>query len=157
MGRLAWYNLGLAVPRLLSSNKGEVVARLASSEAVTHPAMGLRVFDGPNTILTEGYADFGLVGAFAYPIAILLFYSSASLVAARYVERSLRPFVQIALAFSLLSVERTLEAYLVDLRNLVLVIVAISVLRLLSQRVRWRWTANGKHDNAGKHPPFLRS
>ena len=65
---------------LLGSARGvdwqeRYVVGAPSSEALTHTAMQVPLFDGSNSLLTEGYADFGLVGALAYPLLVLALYS----------------------------------------------------------------------------------
>ena len=87
--------------------------------------MNVPLFDGSNSILTEGYADFGLVGALAYPLLILALYSLFLMVVQPLLGLRPKVFIEIALLVSLLSVEQTMAGYLLTLRNLALVAIVL--------------------------------
>lgn len=145
-GRLALSAVVLAVPRVALTGKTDIVASAPSSEALTHPAMNVPLFDGSNSLLTEGYADFGLVGALAYPLLILALYSLFLMVVKPLMRLRPRVFIEIALLVSLLSVEQTMAGYLMTLRNLAL--VAIVLVLATSRRRIHGWTGGALRTHA---------
>lgn len=106
-------------------------------EDAIHPLLGIIPYDGTVTILTASLNDFGLFGAWIYPVLVTFLYAFLCLLA-----RSLLPgFVSVTLCFSLifkiLYFEQGFSAFtFVGLRDdLILVIVLILITRLkLSNR-----------------------
>lgn len=135
------YSLQMSIPSILMPSK---VASLASlPEGLIHPLYGIRVFDGPNSLLVAGFDDFGLIGAVLYPVAVAILYglffrSFRALIR----DPAIVFFILFALSFELLNIEQALAATFVTLRDLTIVAGVASLLNIfpvfsvLSQRTQ---------------------
>jgi len=125
------FALKQAIPSAIWPEKANVLP--LSSEEMVHPALGLRVFDGPNSIVTAGLNDFGYVGAILYPVLLVGFYGLLH----RFFQRRLPPVVLLAatssLIYNLLAVEQSLAAFITSgIRNIgILVLVLFFLNKLL--------------------------
>lgn len=127
LGKELLYSVQMAVPSLLMP--GKTAGLPASPEELMHPLYGLPVFDGPNTIVVAGYDDFGFLGAALYPLGLAIFYVSFYAFVCRVTSsQSKRLFVLFALLFQLFYVEQSLTANFVVLRDLVVVLVLLSII-----------------------------
>lgn len=132
MGDVLTFSFQMVIPSKFWKQKQSVIdATDGQSESLIHPQLGLPVYDGPNSLLTEGYADFGLIGAIAYSVVLaLLFGLFVSLVVRRANDVG-GMLTIVAVLYSLLSVEKSLTGYLVDLRHIVLLYCAFAVFSIL--------------------------
>jgi hypothetical protein len=132
------YSLLASIPSVLFPQK---MATLPSStEDLVHSALGLPISDGPNTILTAGLDDFGLIGMILYPLLLItLYYSFLRLLRGR-LPIPIYYMVAFSLVYNILYVEQSLAGILiVPLRNLVILIVlCLLVWKLPSVRIRAR-------------------
>ena len=143
-GQLVLYSAQVAVPRTFLPSKTATLLNDGSSESITHSAMDLPTFDGPNTILTEGFADFGVIGALGYPLLVIGIYSALLALVRPLLGVRTRLFTEIAVLVSAIPLERTMADYFVDCRNLALVAVA-----LIIARVVWRGRPGAIADRSG--------
>jgi len=98
----------MAVPSLLQPQKTHKM--LPASENVIHPLLGLPLFDGPNTMLTAGLNDLGLIGMLLYPIAVLGLYILLSRLIVVKCSPFLYLFIVLRLMYSLLYLEDSFGA-----------------------------------------------
>lgn len=114
-----------------------------SPEEITHPLVGIPVFDGPNSILTSGYTDFGLVGVIAYPAcAVLLSLLTYRIICIFAKDEAIRGFTLLSLFFMLvgIGVEESLAYTFVTFRNAVLIaLLMLVVTKLPKFQQAWRW------------------
>jgi hypothetical protein len=101
------------------------------SESLIHPSLGLPVFDGPNSVLTEGFADFGLIGAGVYAIGLAFVLTVFGAVVGRARPDAGTILMMAAILYSTISIEKTLAGYLADLRHLVMLYVVYVAARLM--------------------------
>ncbi len=138
LGEEFWYSLQMAIPSILFPDKTLVLPK--SVEDFVHPAFGIRVFDGPNTIITAGYDDFGLIGAVLYPVMLVFIYSFL-LKLTTFAPAIVWHFIFFRLLFNLFYVEQSLGGILITgLRDLFLVVfvmmIAWHVYPIFSRRVQ---------------------
>ncbi len=131
-GELLTFNTALVVPSVIWPGKRTLIEEAqGSSEGLVHPRLGIEIYDGPNTLLTEGYADFGLWGALFYPVAITLVFAAIVRGVTRLLKFQWGYIAATALGFTILMVEQTVAAFLLDLRTLVMLVTMAVVWRLL--------------------------
>jgi hypothetical protein len=106
-----------AIPTVIWPGKWYIMS-VGSEEALTHPDLGMPVWDASNTILTAGLCDFGLAGFFVYPIMVALAFT----LGVRLVRRLYMP-ARLVFGFGalyiLLSVETAFAGYTASLRELI--------------------------------------
>lgn len=125
-GGVLEFSVSGIVPSVLWPGKAQMLKSAGNiSEGIIHPRLGMPVFDGPNSIITEGFGDFWYPGAVLYPVAILLLYGISSTLLGRIAGRRWVIFINATLAYSLFAVESSLGRYLIDLRNLIVVLVVV--------------------------------
>jgi hypothetical protein len=112
--------LAMSIPSLINPDKTRELK--PAGEDIIHPLIGIPVFDGPNTIVTAGLNDLGLIGVFIYPIAIVGLY----LIIIRSLPAKCPPFVYafivLRLIYSILYIEEGLGSLVGSgLRDLFLV------------------------------------
>lgn len=95
--------LAMTVPSLLQPQKTRDLP--STSEDYIHPILGLPVFDGPNTMLTAGLNDLGLLGILIYPVMIVGVYILISRVILSNCPPFLCLFISLRLMYSLLYLE----------------------------------------------------
>jgi hypothetical protein len=136
-GEEFWLSLRTAIPSVLMPTKLDSLA--SSPEELTHPRYGFAEFDGPNSVLVAGFNDFGILGALIYPLAVVYLYRGFYLACRSLVaHEATRLFVIFALVFQLFSVEQALSAVIVTMRNLVVFIFGVWVLREFTALIRHR-------------------
>jgi hypothetical protein len=121
LGEDAIMQIGSAVPSALWPKKLEVLGGI-SEEVLVNPHFGLPVGDLPNSLLTAGISDFGILGVLAYPVvmvAFLLFFM-------RLVNPLMSPWLGLGLSFVLifimLQAENGFTPCIVDCRDFFLLI-----------------------------------
>lgn len=127
-GQLLQFDLALSVPSALWPNKYRIVA-LGSEETIANPQLGLRVSDEANSLVSAGLSDFGVVGMFAYTVAIVGVFRCL-LGAIRCA--GVLPYLFVAAAFvnALLNVEAALADYFNVLRGLIIVSIVFTLATL---------------------------
>ena len=121
-GQVAAYSIQLAIPSALWPGKTAFITEYGDASEVTiHSHLGMPIFDGPNTLVTEGYADFGWLGAIGYPVAMLVLFGSYLSVLRRLLSGQLQIFLMLIVLSSIVAVESTLTGYLVVFRDLSLI------------------------------------
>jgi hypothetical protein len=99
-----------------------------------HPAFAIPVFDGPNTLVTAGFDDFGVVGAIGYPLILAAIYIVIRQITANRLPPFLYYLVAFRLIYQLLYVEQGLSAMLtVGLRDLAIITITFLFLWKLSR------------------------
>lgn len=122
-------SVNLSIPSAFLPGKENIIQ---SPEEIAHPRAGIAVFDGPNSILTSGYDDFGIVGMAFYPtlaviiVNFLLSFFYRHLFRSRYVYL----FFTICMiyAFLCVGVEDALNSFIVEIRNLVIVGIIMTLI-----------------------------
>jgi len=129
-GQEVTYATQTAIPSAIFHKKAALLP--ASPEQFVHSALGIPVFDGPNTILTAGLNDFGVIGALLYPLALVAVYATVRRLVAGRLPSILYYLVVFRLLYQLLYVEQSLSGMLtVGLRDLALITLVFLVLRTL--------------------------
>lgn len=119
-GQEVVYAFQTAIPSLLFPHKLHLLPKM--QEEFVHPAFGISVFDGPNTIMTAGLNDFGIAGAIIYPAVLVLMYGVFLRIVFRHIPSVLFQMVLFRLIFQLLYVEQSLSGMLTSsLRDLALI------------------------------------
>lgn len=113
------YALKIAIPSLLFLQKTALLP--SAPEEFVHPAFGFYIFDGPNTIVTAGFNDFGLVGMVLYPILLVAIYIAIRRILRGRIPLFIYYFVMLRLIYQLFSIEQSLAGLLTTaLRDLAL-------------------------------------
>jgi hypothetical protein len=119
-GQEVVYAFQTAIPSLLFPHKLHLLPKMP--EEFVHPAFGISVFDGPNTIMTAGLNDFGIAGAIIYPALLVLIYGVFLKIIFCYFPSVLFQLVLFRLIFQLFYVEESLSGLLTTgLRDLLLI------------------------------------
>lgn len=126
-GDLLILNVATAMPTAIWPGKWRVIADIGSDELACHARMGMPAWDAANTVITEGFCDFGWTGMLVYPIAMAGLMTLACM-AVRRTNILIRALVGFAVIKSLLGVEGVLTGYIVDLRNTAVLAVAAFLL-----------------------------
>jgi hypothetical protein len=127
MGQEVTYAMQNAVPSLLFPNKTSLLP--AAQENFIHPALGIPVFDGPQSIVTAGLDDFGVLGLLGYPIVLALLYALVRRAITRSIPPVLYYLVVFRLLYQLLYVEQSLSGmFTTGLRDLALITLVLLLL-----------------------------
>ncbi len=119
----------IAIPSVLSPDKENTVLR--ASEELAHPYYGLLPFDGPDSVIVSGFHDFRTAGVVLYPIALALIFRTYLKIASVSIRSASAVLLVLwTLLFGLLYIENSLASFVVLLRNLTLVVVFMSIVRL---------------------------
>lgn len=144
-GQILEFSLQMAMPSILSSSKSSVI-QIGYEEGIANPHFWLPVLDVPNTILTSGISDFGIFGAFLYPLLVLCLYKVAQVALGRINSPPVCLMGSFILVYSLLQVEEQLSFYFVTIRDLVLSVLLMAVIYKISGfRNRAATTAELRH------------
>lgn len=93
-------------------------------EEVSHPLLGLDVYDGSNTIITAALNEFGVYGVFIYPVILAILYSRILLVLHGRLPYFVTILIAIALVYRIFCLEASLADFLtVGLRDLLLIVI----------------------------------
>jgi len=115
----------ISIPSVLIGPKKFLI-----DEELINPRIGLPVIDEANTILTTGFADFGLFGMIVYPIIVMLMLKCLIILVRKSGIRWLDYFVQFGVLFLLLNVENSMSAYWTFIRNALIILVIVLALKL---------------------------
>lgn len=138
LGECLAYNSLNVLPRLLFRDKDLVLEKVRCTDESVNARFGLPQIDSPSTVLTRGYADFGLLGALLYLILVGMLFQ---LVAAVVLHSSMSSFRLLGLSAILngaIFVETDLLFYFVTVRNLGIVYLLAVAVRFLSRVVSFR-------------------
>lgn len=129
-GKLAQVDLATVVPTVLWPGKWKLMDTYGGEEDVCHPLLAMPVWDAPNTLLTAGFCDFRWLGFYLYPLLVLgllkvsiRFFQSAPLNV-----KGLVFFATLEVAFQ---VENQMTAYLISVRNIIIVAAVSWAITLL--------------------------
>ncbi len=127
--------LAVAVPRVFFPGKDSFGA---GEEFLDDELFGLTYADAPNTSITAGATDFGLIGVFLYPLAVSFIFAFSVRVVAAYLPALPISIIVLGTIAVLLQTETTLTAYAVSIRNEIL----FAIFMLIYYRMpafRWRY------------------
>ncbi len=131
-GQILGFSLQMATPSILSSDKSSLM-EIGFEEGIANPHFGLPVFDVPNTVLTSGISDFGLFGAFLYPLLVLVLCKVTQMgLLSRFTYPPVCLMGTFILVYSLLQVEEALAFHFVIIRDLVISVLLMSVIYKVS-------------------------
>ncbi len=122
MGECILANMITAVPRALLADKSYWTSRYSCTDEHVNAAYALPQTDSPATLLTQGYADFGWLGALTYPLLVGAIMQLGLGLARLPGILSLKAFIISSVVFASLFVEQSLSFYLVAIRNLGIVV-----------------------------------
>jgi hypothetical protein len=134
LGQDMLYNLKLTVPSAISRDKfgiGEF-----DEEALANIQWGFAYIDEANSLLTAGAADFGMVGVLVYPLVMVLMLRALLEWAQFAMPTYLATIVALALFFESLQAEEVPVAYLIQIRNTLLV---AGIFYLIVRLPKFRW------------------
>ena len=118
------YAIKVAIPSLIYPEKTILLPSMV--EEFVHPAFGFHVFDGPNSIVTAGLNDFGLIGVLLYPVLLVMAYAAVRRLLYGRLPSFIYYFVMFRLIFQVLYVEQSLAGLLTSaLRDLALIKVGL--------------------------------
>jgi hypothetical protein len=121
----------IAIPHFLYPDKYLLPM---SSEVFSHPALGIQVFDGPNSLITAGYNDFELYGAIFYPL-FFIFISRLIIFLFKDAYRYINFIVIFIVFFTSMSIEVDLNAIIVVYRNMLILVIFLGFISFLSKKL----------------------
>ncbi len=86
-------------------------------ESFADELFGLTYTDAPNSILTNGAVDFGLLGVVAYPLLIVLIMRVSIEALSRFLPPLPMAIIILGAIFAMLQTETATSAYFVSIRN----------------------------------------
>jgi hypothetical protein len=119
LGRDMLYNLQLAVPSVISSDKFGIVPY--NEETLANIHWGFSYIDEANSLLTAGAADFGIIGVLLYPLALLLMVRAAIEWFQYATPTYFAVIVTMGFVFEALQAEEVPVGYFIQLRNALLI------------------------------------
>lgn len=132
-GELLKFSLAIVTPSIVWPEKGKFVA-LGFEETISHTHFGIPIWDGANTLITTGLADFGIAGAIFLPATIGLIFSFLPKLVGRLAKQSnyTAPLV-VGSIYAMLSVEAALSSYFVFIRNLLILCVIFAAVSAITR------------------------
>lgn len=124
-GQLVVFACQMATPSAVYSlfgSKDKVLA-LGMEEWIANPNFGLYARDDPNSLLTGGVSDFGVVGAFAYPIIIALLANFLIRVVLARAPELMKFLALMMFVTSFFQTEVAVTGFVVGTRNLIFLLV----------------------------------
>lgn len=141
LGRGLVRNLKLIIPSAISRDKLGVESY--QEEGQVDMQFGFSYEDEANTVLTAGAADFGLLGVFVYPLAIVLLMRAATELVQAYFPTYVAAIISFAFINQMLSAEANLSDYLLQLRHAAIVAGIFYLLSLLPRTGGARTRSDG--------------
>ena len=114
LGQELDFALNSSTPKFFNPDKSYLPL---NSESFIHPQLGIPIFDGPNSLITSGYNDFGYLGIFIY-VSLFLLCSIIILSVAKFLGNYVYFVTLLPILYLTLFSENDLGAYLVAFRNL---------------------------------------
>ena len=141
MGECLFANTITAIPRAVFPAKGYWMSRYSCADERVNAAYALPQTDSPASLVTQGYADFGWLGALVYPLLIGVIMQLTLATVRVHGIVSIKAFAIAAVFFASFFVEQSLSFYMVTVRNLAIVIAfgsLVGFIGTISPRVRIR-------------------
>jgi hypothetical protein len=114
--------LKLSIPSILYPNKNAALD-VGAEEEIANPQFGLPVTDDANSLLTSGVSDFGVIGAFIYPVLISLVASVFLRIVSKRVPEIVKLIVLLMFASVMIQCENGLVEYFDLLRQSIIFVV----------------------------------
>ncbi len=114
--------LKLSIPSILYSNKNAALD-VGAEEVIANPQFGLPVTDDANSLLTSGVSDFGVIGAFMYPVLVSLVASVFLRIVSKRVPEIVKLIVLLMFASVMIQCENGLVEYFDLLRQSIIFVV----------------------------------
>jgi hypothetical protein len=124
-GQIVLFGLGMATPSAiysLAGDKDEILA-LGMEEMVANPQLGLPAKDEANSLLTGGISDFGIPGAFVYPIVLCLLMNFTVRVVLGRVPELIKFLALLMSLWMLFQTEMAVTGLIVTARNLAILML----------------------------------
>lgn len=121
--------LALSVPSVIWSGKDEY-KNVAFEEDISHPYLGLPIWDAANSIITSGVSDAGFMGGFVYGLFYLIIYSVIIRFSVVF-SAPVYSVVALSLVYGLLSIEASLAAVFSTIRSAVISGILVQVFFIL--------------------------
>ncbi|MDG4594413.1 MAG: hypothetical protein P9F75_01750 [Candidatus Contendobacter sp.] len=135
-----------AIPSTIWPSKIMILPSM--SEELTHPLLGLPIYDGSNTIITFGLNDFGVFGAILYPVFIAHLYGSLVYFLQERVPTFIFYFIILNLIFKVFSLEESLAVFLtVGLRDIFITSLGLLVIWRFLGGFLWKQAIGSHQDN----------
>lgn len=115
--------LQVAIPSALYPDK----PRNFAEETLVDQQFGFSYGDQPNSIITTGATDFGLIGMLLYPLLLVAIFRIIFDFIARWLSPVPIMFVALASIGTMLQTENTVTAYCDNLRNTILFSIALAI------------------------------
>jgi hypothetical protein len=108
-----------STPKFFDKNKSYFPL---NSESFIHPQLGITIFDGPNSLISSGYNDFGYLGIFTY-VSLFLLSSMITLRIAKFLGDHIYFITLLLILYLTLFSENDLGAYFVAFRNILVFMI----------------------------------
>jgi hypothetical protein len=112
-----------AIPRVFNPDKDLSF----SEEGLANELFGLTYKDAANSILTTGASDFGLLGAIAYPLLVVLLLRLSIQIFSSFLSPLAISVIVLGTIFTLLETETAATAYLVTIRNEIIFAIVLFI------------------------------
>ena len=153
-GGLVLFSVEMATPSAIFSlfgSKDSVIA-LGMEEMVANPSFGLVAQDEANSLLTSGVSDWGVWGAFLYPVAIALLMNFFVRVGMSRVSELMRFVVMMMFLWTLFQTELAVTGVIVGLRNMVILCLGWAPVNL-AMRFLMKSPNRVPNELDGRRPP----
>ena len=121
----------LVIPSALFPGKAQFLAELGKDEVLVNPRFGLPIGDDAISGLTMAYADFLWLGVILYPLVLMMLGIVISKVTAFVKDQVLRVYLMGFGLILFLTTEETMSFYLVGVRTLIIILIAVAGWRLM--------------------------
>ena len=131
--------LKLSIPSVLYPDKSAIDVR--AEEVIANPQFGLPVDDDANSLLTSGVSDFGVIGAFMYPVFISLVASVFLRIVSKRVPEIVKLIIVLMFANVMIQSEKGLLDYFDLLRQtIIFALLCWPIAKLARRRSQLRGT-----------------
>jgi len=140
-----------SIPSAILSNKRTLLRKYPCTDEYINSRFNLPQIDSPTTLLTKGYADYGVVGMLLYPVIFAALLSGFLALIKRSNWRLFDLFCLAAVFNAAIFVEQGITFYIVTIRNIIIIwLIAISIramIKLISSNSAVALHANRQHYN----------
>lgn len=153
-GQLALFAFQMATPSSIYSlfgSKDKILA-IGMEEMIANPNFGLYPRDDPNSLLTGGVSDFGIPGAFLYPIIIAMAFNIGIRVVLGRAPELMRLIALMMFVNALFETEMAVTGLVVSVRNIAFLFIGL-VPMLAVARFFMRSPNRVPNQLNGKRPP----
>jgi hypothetical protein len=125
-GQLLVFDINMATPSAIYSLYGDKskILQIGIEEYLANPAFGLQPLDEANSFLTGGVSDFGVVGAFVYPIALALLINFMVRIGFSRATEFVKFLALLMFLNLLFQTEMSVSSLIIGARNLVVLVLA---------------------------------